>query len=118
MSRYAQSMTEVVTAYGGNVERFRGDEVMAVFGVPVVHEDDALRAVRAGMEMQRRLAELNVELLEAWGVEPPAGSASTAVRSSRATPARANLRHRRRRQPRQASGAGSRTGRDLIGTAT
>ena len=69
MSRYAQSMTEVVTAYGGTVERFRGDEVMAVFGVPVVHEDDALRAVRAGMEMQRRLAELNVELLETWGVE-------------------------------------------------
>ena len=69
MSRYAQSMTEVVTAYGGTVERFRGDEVMAVFGVPVVHEDDALRAVRAGMEMQRRLAELNVELRETWGVE-------------------------------------------------
>ena len=69
MSRFAQSMTEVVTVYGGTVERFRGDEVMAVFGVPVVHEDDALRAVRAGMEMQRRLAELNVELLETWGVE-------------------------------------------------
>ena len=69
MSRYASSMTEVITAYGGTVERFRGDEVMAVFGVPVVHEDDALRAVRAGMHMQRRLAELNVELLETWGVE-------------------------------------------------
>jgi adenylate cyclase len=69
MSRYAQAMTEVVTEYGGTVERFRGDEVMAVFGVPVVHEDDALRAVRAGMEMQRRLARLNVQLLETWGVE-------------------------------------------------
>jgi class 3 adenylate cyclase len=69
MSRYAQSMSEVITAYGGTVERFRGDEVMAVFGVPVVHEDDALRAVRAGMQMQRRLAELNVELLETWGIE-------------------------------------------------
>ena len=69
MSRYAQSMTEIVTAHGGTVERFRGDEVMAVFGVPVVHEDDALRAVRAGMEMQRRLAELNVELQATWGVE-------------------------------------------------
>jgi len=69
MSRFAHSMTEIVTAYGGTVERFRGDEVMAVFGVPVVHEDDALRAVRAGMEMQRRLAELNVELRETWGVE-------------------------------------------------
>ena len=69
MSRFAQSMTEIVTAYGGTVERFRGDEVMAVFGVPVIHEDDALRAVRAGMEMQRRLAELNVELRATWGVE-------------------------------------------------
>ena len=69
MSRYAQSMTEIVTAHGGTVERFRGDEVMAVFGVPVVHEDDALRAVRAGMEMQRRLAELNAELHATWGVE-------------------------------------------------
>src|SRR4029450_11163704 len=59
----------IVMAHGGTVERFRGDEVMAVFGVPVVHEDDALRAVRAGMEMQRRLAELNVELRETWAVD-------------------------------------------------
>ena len=69
MARYAQAMTEVVAAYGGTVERFRGDEVMAVFGVPVVHEDDALRAVRAGMEMQRQLAVLNEELRTTWGVE-------------------------------------------------
>ncbi len=69
MSRYAQTMTEIVTAHGGTVERFRGDEVMAVFGVPVIHEDDALRAVRAGMEMQRALAELNAELRATWGVE-------------------------------------------------
>ena len=69
MARYARTMSEVVEAYGGTVERFRGDEVMAVFGVPVVHEDDALRAVRAATEMQRRLAELNEELRETWGVE-------------------------------------------------
>ncbi|HET9243819.1 MAG TPA: adenylate/guanylate cyclase domain-containing protein [Gaiella sp.] len=69
MARYARTMSEVVEAYGGTVERFRGDEVMAVFGVPFVHEDDALRAVRAAMEMQRRLAELNEELRETWGVE-------------------------------------------------
>ena len=41
--------------YGGTVERFRGDEVMAVFGIPAAHEDDALRAVRAAAEMQHRL---------------------------------------------------------------
>ena len=69
MSRYAQSMTEIVNAHGGTLERFRGDEVMAVFGVPMIHEDDALRAVRSGMEMQRRIGELNVELRATWGVE-------------------------------------------------
>ncbi len=69
MTRYAEAMAEVVHQHGGTVERFRGDEVMAVFGVPTAHEDDALRAVRAATEMQRRLAHLNAELLEAWGVE-------------------------------------------------
>jgi class 3 adenylate cyclase/predicted ATPase len=69
MTRYADTMARVVREHGGTVERFRGDEVMAVFGVPVVHEDDALRAVRAGMEMQRTLQGLNDELRAAWGVE-------------------------------------------------
>jgi class 3 adenylate cyclase/predicted ATPase len=69
MSRYAETMADVVREHGGTVERFRGDEVMAVFGVPVVHEDDALRAVRTGMEMQRRLGDLNAELRGTWGVE-------------------------------------------------
>jgi class 3 adenylate cyclase/tetratricopeptide (TPR) repeat protein len=68
MSRYALEMSAVVERHGGTVERFRGDEVMAVFGVPTVHEDDALRAVRAGKEMQRRLAVLNEELVASWGV--------------------------------------------------
>ena len=69
MTRYAESMAEIVRQHGGTVERFRGDEVMAVFGVPVTHEDDALRAVRTATEMQRALAELNSELLQTWGVE-------------------------------------------------
>ena len=69
MARYAQEMAEVVAEHGGTVERFRGDEVMAVFGIPTVHEDDALRAVRAAAEMQRRLARLNAHLRERWGVE-------------------------------------------------
>jgi class 3 adenylate cyclase/tetratricopeptide (TPR) repeat protein len=69
MARYAMAMTEVIEQYGGTVERFRGDEVMAVFGIPAAHEDDALRAARAATEMQRRLAELNVELRGRWGVE-------------------------------------------------
>ena len=69
MARYAAAMTEVIEHHGGTVERFRGDEVMAVFGIPVAHEDDALRAVRAATAMQRRLAQLNAELRGAWGVE-------------------------------------------------
>ena len=69
MSRYAEAMAEVVRQHGGTVERFRGDEVMAVFGIPAAHEDDALRAVRAATEMQRRLADLNGELRGTWGVE-------------------------------------------------
>ena len=69
MTRYAETMSQIIRQHGGTVERFRGDEVMAVFGVPVVHEDDALRAVRAGREMQRSLARLNEELRERWGVE-------------------------------------------------
>ena len=77
MSRYFDEMKAIVERHGGIVERFRGDEVMAVFGVPTLHEDDALRAVRAGNEMQRRLVELNEELQRHVGRRAPAaGSAS------------------------------------------
>ena len=48
-----------IEAHGGTVEKFVGDEVMAVFGVPVVHEDDALRAVRAALAVHERVAELD-----------------------------------------------------------
>jgi class 3 adenylate cyclase len=68
MSRYFDEMRAALEAHGGTVEKFIGDAVMAVFGVPTVHEDDALRAVRAGAEMRERLARLNGELEEAWGV--------------------------------------------------
>lgn len=54
-------MREIVERHGGTVEKFIGDEVMAVFGVPVVHEDDALRAVRAAQEMQDALPELGLK---------------------------------------------------------
>jgi predicted ATPase len=53
-------MRRIVEAHGGTVEKFIGDEVMAVFGVPTVHEDDALRAVRAAQEMQEALPELGL----------------------------------------------------------
>ncbi|MGH3062830.1 MAG: adenylate/guanylate cyclase domain-containing protein [Gaiellaceae bacterium] len=68
MSRYFDAMREAIARHGGTVEKFIGDAVMAVFGVPVVHEDDALRAVRAAVDMRAALAELNEELDRDWGV--------------------------------------------------
>ena len=64
MSGFFVAMRSVVERHGGIVEKFIGDAVMAVFGVPVVHEDDALRAVRAAAEMRESLATLNEELDE------------------------------------------------------
>src|SRR5262249_37776056 len=54
-------MKGIVERHGGTVEKFIGDAVMAVFGVPVVHEDDALRAVRAAAEMRDAFAELQIQ---------------------------------------------------------
>src|SRR5687767_381593 len=55
MGRYFEEMRAVLERHGGTVEKFIGDAVMAVFGIPVVHEDDALRAVRAAAEMRDAL---------------------------------------------------------------
>src|SRR3954470_8584778 len=52
MGRWFESMRDVVERHGGIVEKFVGDAVMAVFGVPRVNEDDALRAVRAAADMR------------------------------------------------------------------
>src|ERR671924_2404001 len=69
MSRYFDAMRVAIERHGGTVEKFIGDAVMAVFGIPVVHEDDALRAVRAAADMREALAVLNEELREERGVE-------------------------------------------------
>src|ERR671915_1400096 len=68
MSSYFEGMREVLERHGGTVEKFIGDAVMAVFGIPSVHEDDALRAVRAADAMRERLAELNRDLERERGV--------------------------------------------------
>jgi len=56
---YFTQMRSAVQRHGGLVQKFIGDAVVAVFGLPNAHEDDALRAVRAGIEMQERLQVLN-----------------------------------------------------------
>src|SRR6266550_3731057 len=68
MSRYFDEMRAALERHGGTVEKFIGDAVMAVFGVPNVHEDDALRAVRAAGEMREALVALNKELERDHGV--------------------------------------------------
>ena len=67
MTRYYDAMRSALERHGGSVEKFIGDAVMAVFGVPVVHEDDALRAIRAAQDMRLALASLNGELERDWG---------------------------------------------------
>src|SRR3954471_10443832 len=68
ISRYFQAMSDALERHGGTVEKFIGDAVMAVFGVPAVREDDALRAVRAAAEMKTALEELNDQLEQRFGV--------------------------------------------------
>ncbi|HEU5212181.1 MAG TPA: adenylate/guanylate cyclase domain-containing protein [Gaiellaceae bacterium] len=61
LARYFARMKAIVERHGGTVEKFIGDAVMAVFGVPVVHEDDALRGVRAAVEMREAFPGLGVQ---------------------------------------------------------
>ena len=68
MSRYFDEMKVSIERHGGAVEKFIGDAVMAVFGIPLVHEDDALRAVRAAADMRVALDLLNKELEREHGV--------------------------------------------------
>jgi class 3 adenylate cyclase/tetratricopeptide (TPR) repeat protein len=67
-TRYFAAMREPLERHGGTVEKYIGDAVMAVFGVPVLHEDDALRAVRAAVEMRDAMAALNADLSRDLGI--------------------------------------------------
>jgi predicted ATPase/DNA-binding SARP family transcriptional activator len=68
LDRYSEKCAVVLEQHGGTVEKFIGDAVVAVFGLPSLHEDDALRAVRAAVELRQAVAELSAELERAWGV--------------------------------------------------
>jgi class 3 adenylate cyclase/tetratricopeptide (TPR) repeat protein len=68
MARFFDAMTKEVVRHEGTVEKFIGDEVMAVFGLPSIHEDDAERAVRAALAMHARLGQLSAEVEPSWGI--------------------------------------------------
>jgi class 3 adenylate cyclase/tetratricopeptide (TPR) repeat protein len=61
LARYFERMKRIVESHGGVVDKFIGDAVMAVFGVPMAHEDDALRACRAALAMREALPELGIQ---------------------------------------------------------
>src|SRR5207249_5480997 len=62
LARYFDAMRHVVEGHGGTVEKFIGDAVMAVFGIPTLHEDDALRAARAAHGLRGAVDLLNEEM--------------------------------------------------------
>ena len=139
MSRYFETAKAIVERHGGTVEKFIGDAVMAVFGVPTVHEDDALRAVRAADELRGGLGELNDELERRLrhaaraahgrqhrrGGHRHRGAARDRRRRQRRRPARAGGRARRgaarrgdlRARPRRASRPSRRAAVDAKGKA-
>src|SRR5204862_2872560 len=68
LSRYFETARRVIERYGGTVEKFIGDAVMAVWGTPIAREDDAERAVRAGLELVEIVATLGEGLAMRVGV--------------------------------------------------
>jgi class 3 adenylate cyclase/tetratricopeptide (TPR) repeat protein len=69
MSRYYERVRAVLERHGGTIEKFIGDAFMAVFGIPAMHEDDALRALRAAVELRDEIGRLNEELEEVFGLQ-------------------------------------------------
>jgi len=69
LNEYFERMVEIAFRYEGTLDKFIGDEMMVLFGSPVAHDDDADRAVRAALEMQGALSDLN-ERHEAQGLPP------------------------------------------------
>ena len=80
LSRHFDRAAAVIEHHGAKVETSLGDQVIAVFGVPTVHEDDALRAVRAAVELRDAVTLLEPGLGPGMGLE--CGSGSTPVQSS------------------------------------
>ncbi|PZR60713.1 MAG: hypothetical protein DLM71_10240 [Chloroflexi bacterium] len=69
LQQYFAAMSAVIGSWGGTIEKYIGDAIMAVFGVPQAREDDAARALHSALEMLERLEAVNRELLERHGVK-------------------------------------------------
>jgi class 3 adenylate cyclase len=85
---YFSAARAAVVGFGGRIEKFIGDAVMAVFGFPTANEDDALRAIRAAVEMRDRIEAANDGLRRRWNVELAARTGiatGTVVASDRST---------------------------------
>ena len=80
LDRYFARASEVIARYGGTVEKFIGDAVMAVWGAPTAHEDDAERAVRAALELVDAVRQLGP------GIQARAGVITGEKRPSRSEP--------------------------------
>ena len=113
MLSYFHEMRAALERHGGTVEKFVGDAVLAVFGVPEAHEDDALARCRAALEMQARLAALNEELRAAVRHEDraPDRRQHRRGRGRRRRPSRETFVTGDRGQRRRAAGAGRGAGR-------
>ena len=116
MARYFETAKAIVERHGGTVEKFIGDAVMAVFGVPTVHEDDALRAVRAADELRggARRAERRARGRLRHAARAAHGRQHRRGRHRH----RGAARDRRRGQRRRAARAGGQPGEVLLGEET
>ena len=86
MNRYFSAVSAALERHGGHLEKFIGDAVVALFGVPAAHEDDALRCVRAAVEARAAVRALGDELESPSGCGWTCASASPRARWSSAPP--------------------------------
>ena len=115
---YHERVKREIERFGGTVEKFIGDAVMAVFGAPVAHEDDAERAVRSALRILDTIEELRAEGLE-LAVRAAVDDRRGRRRARRPPGARRGHRHGRRRQHRRASPVGScRSARVIVDETT
>ena len=108
LRRYFETVSAAIVRHGGTVEKYAGDSVMAAFGIPISHEDDAFRAARAAIDIQAGIAALNEQLVQQHGSRSRSGSGSRRARSlpRRRTHASASSPERRsasRRSSRQSA---------------